>query len=92
MLPRLYLHPLLVFALVVDCALDTKFYFKVVRESTTGDACEVKPIEIPPPRPKRNPMHCYPRKPSAPVKTTGHRGRSTSPNLSGSDQENQSPT
>nr|GEW66107.1 hypothetical protein [Tanacetum cinerariifolium] len=51
------------------------------------NAYEVKPIEIPP-RPKRKPMHPYPRKFSAPVKTGGHHGRSTSPNLSGSDQEN----
>uniref|UniRef100_A0A251V529 Putative myb domain, plant, Homeodomain-like protein n=1 Tax=Helianthus annuus TaxID=4232 RepID=A0A251V529_HELAN len=39
-----------------------KFFSKVVRESTSGDASEVKPIEIPPPRPKRKPMHPYPRK------------------------------
>lgn len=69
-----------------------KFFSKVVRESTSGDASEVKPIEIPPPRPKRKPMHPYPRKLSAPLKTGGHHGRSTSPNSSGSDQENQSPT
>ncbi|KAJ9564525.1 hypothetical protein OSB04_000491 [Centaurea solstitialis] len=70
-----------------------KFFSKVVRESTTsGDASEVKPIEIPPPRPKRKPMHPYPRKLSAPLKTGGHHARSTSPNSSGSDQENQSPT
>lgn len=69
-----------------------KYFSKVVRESTSGDACEVKPIEIPPPRPKRKPMHPYPRKLSAPLKTGGHHARSTSPNSSGSDQENQSPT
>ncbi|CAH1413805.1 unnamed protein product [Lactuca virosa] len=70
-----------------------KFFSKVVREST-GDVSEVKPIEIPPPRPKRKPMHPYPRKLSAPIKTGGHgqHARSTSPNSSGSDQENQSPT
>ncbi|GJZ35272.1 protein REVEILLE 1-like protein isoform X2 [Tanacetum coccineum] len=60
----------------------------VVRESTSGNACEVKPIEIPPPRPKRKPMHPYPRKLSAPVKMGGHHGRYTPPNLLGSDQEN----
>ncbi|XP_076951410.1 protein REVEILLE 1-like [Bidens hawaiensis] len=69
-----------------------KFFSKVVRESTSGDATEVKPIEIPPPRPKRKPMHPYPRKLSAPIKTGGQHERSTSPNSSGSDQENQSPT
>ncbi|KAK9074864.1 hypothetical protein SSX86_003183 [Deinandra increscens subsp. villosa] len=69
-----------------------KFFSKVVRESTSGDVSEVKPIEIPPPRPKRKPMHPYPRKLSAPMKTGGQHERSTSPNSSGSDQEHQSPT
>ncbi|KAI7754764.1 hypothetical protein M8C21_033832, partial [Ambrosia artemisiifolia] len=69
-----------------------KFFSKVVRESTSGDASEVKPIEIPPPRPKRKPMHPYPRKHSAPLKMGGQQERSSSPNSSGSDQENQSPT
>ncbi|KAL4569186.1 hypothetical protein LXL04_024820 [Taraxacum kok-saghyz] len=69
-----------------------KFFSKVVRESTSGDVAEVKPIEIPPPRPKRKPMHPYPRKHSTPIKTGGQHARSTSPNSSGSDQENQSPT
>lgn len=69
-----------------------KYFSKVVRESTSGDASEVKPTEIPPPRPKRKPMHPYPRKLSAPLKTCSHHARSTSPNSSGSDQENQSPT
>ncbi|KAM0057395.1 putative transcription factor MYB-HB-like family [Helianthus debilis subsp. tardiflorus] len=69
-----------------------KFFSKVVRESTSGDASEAKPIEIPPPRPKRKPMHPYPRKLSAPIKTGGQHERSTSPNSSGSDQEHQSPT
>lgn len=69
-----------------------KFFSKVTRESSGGDVSEVKPIEIPPPRPKRKPMHPYPRKLSAPIKMGGQHGRSTSPNSSGSDQENQSPT
>nr|XP_043636585.1 protein REVEILLE 1-like [Erigeron canadensis] len=69
-----------------------KYFSKVVRESTSGDVTEVKPTEIPPPRPKRKPMHPYPRKLSAPLKTGGHQARSASPNSSGSDQENQSPT
>ncbi|XP_035843873.1 protein REVEILLE 1-like [Helianthus annuus] len=55
-----------------------KFFSKVVRESTSGDASEVKPIEIPPPRPKRKPMHPYPRKLSAPLKMGGQHERSTS--------------
>lgn len=69
-----------------------KFFSKVVRESTSGEVNEVKPIEIPPPRPKRKPMHPYPRKLSTPLKAVGHHARSTSPNSSTSDQENQSPT
>lgn len=65
-------------------------YVKVVRESSSGgDLTEVKPIEIPPPRPKRKPMHPYPRKLTAPLK---NEGRSISLNSSGSDQENLSPT
>ncbi|KAL8240427.1 hypothetical protein R6Q59_013782 [Mikania micrantha] len=67
-----------------------KFFSKVVRESTSRDVNELKPIEIPPPRPKRKPLHPYPRKLSAPVKTGGQ--HETSPNSSGSDQENESPT
>ncbi|KAA8530709.1 hypothetical protein F0562_005357 [Nyssa sinensis] len=71
-----------------------KFFSKVVRESSS-DANSVKPIEIPPPRPKRKPIHPYPRKPVPPVKTgtsNEERARSASPNLSISDEENQSPT
>lgn len=33
-----------------------------------GDGDSVKPVEIPPPRPKRKPMHPYPRKLASPVK------------------------
>ncbi|KAL0423439.1 UNVERIFIED_CONTAM: protein REVEILLE 1 [Sesamum radiatum] len=71
-----------------------KFFSKVVRESNTGDTSSVKPIEIPPPRPKRKPSHPYPRKLVPPVKT-GIRipekpTSSGSPNTS--EQENQSPT
>ncbi|KAK4360894.1 hypothetical protein RND71_019846 [Anisodus tanguticus] len=73
-----------------------KFFSKVVRESNTGDASSVKPIEIPPPRPKRKPMHPYPRKLANPVKSgTPVPEKSTSslsPNMSMSEHENQSPT
>ncbi|XP_071693756.1 protein REVEILLE 1-like [Rutidosis leptorrhynchoides] len=69
-----------------------KYFSKVVRESTSGDVGEVKPTEIPPPRPKRKPMHPYPRKLSTSSKIGGRNARCTSPNSSGSDQENQSPT
>lgn len=73
-----------------------KFFSKVVRESSGSNTSSVEPIEIPPPRPKRKPMHPYPRKmadsfkkqtlvPELPI-------RSASPNLSVSELENQSPT
>lgn len=39
-----------------------KFFTKVVRESSGDSTGETKAIEIPPPRPKRKPMHAYPRK------------------------------
>ncbi|KAF7128978.1 hypothetical protein RHSIM_Rhsim10G0185100 [Rhododendron simsii] len=73
-----------------------KFFCKVVRQSSNADASPVKPIEIPPPRPKRKPAHPYPRKLVAPVRTgtsvLKQQTRSTSPNSYVSDQENQSPT
>lgn len=68
----------------------------MVRQSGNADASPVKPIEIPPPRPKRKPAHPYPRKLVAPVRTgtsvLKQQTRSTSPNSYVSDQENQSPT
>lgn len=73
-----------------------KFFSKVVRQSSDADASPVKPIEIPPPRPKRKPAHPYPRKLVAPIKietlALEQQIRSTSPNSYVSDQENQSPT
>ncbi|GLT40084.1 hypothetical protein SLA2020_142420 [Shorea laevis] len=39
-----------------------KFFSKVARESNGSYEGSIKPIEIPPPRPKRKPMHPYPRK------------------------------
>lgn len=73
-----------------------KFFSKVVRESSNGDASCVKSIEIPPPRPKRKPMHPYPRKMATPL-TNGtlvpeKLKRSASPDLCLSEPENQSPT
>lgn len=73
-----------------------KFFSKVVRETSGSNTSSVEPIEIPPPRPKRKPMHPYPRKlahltikqNSNPEQTR----RSSSPNLSISEQDNQSPT
>ncbi|RZC74907.1 hypothetical protein C5167_050388 [Papaver somniferum] len=72
-----------------------KFFSKVVRESGSNDAGSVKPIEIPPPRPKRKPMHPYPRKMVSSAKkqtlVSEKLERSMSPNFSTSEQENQSP-
>ena len=52
-------------------------------------------IEIPPPRPKRKPMHPYPRKlvelPSKEISNPEHPLRSNSQKSSDFDQENQSP-
>ncbi|CAN7005654.1 unnamed protein product [Brassica rapa subsp. trilocularis] len=40
-----------------------KFFSKVAREATGGsNVSSLEPIVIPPPRPKRRPMHPYPRK------------------------------
>ncbi|KAL3613363.1 hypothetical protein CASFOL_042776 [Castilleja foliolosa] len=61
----------------------------VAREPNNGDVDSVKPIEIPPPRPKRKPMHPYPRKLVSPVKTAISIPKK-SPNTM--DTENQSPT
>ncbi|GFP82395.1 protein reveille 1 [Phtheirospermum japonicum] len=66
-----------------------KFFSKVSREPNIGDVGSVKPIEIPPPRPKRKPMHPYPRKLVSPVKT-GISIPEKSPNTM--ETENQSPT
>ncbi|KAL8159615.1 hypothetical protein V2J09_001152 [Rumex salicifolius] len=72
-----------------------KFFSKVVRESKNSDSSSTKVMEIPPPRPKRKPMHPYPRKLVIPVikdmNFQQQSVRSTSPNSS-VDQENQSPT
>ncbi|GKV05312.1 hypothetical protein SLEP1_g17340 [Rubroshorea leprosula] len=39
-----------------------KFFSKAAQESNGSSEGSIKPIEIPPPRPKRKPMHPYPRK------------------------------
>ncbi|KAH7549459.1 hypothetical protein JRO89_XS13G0035300 [Xanthoceras sorbifolium] len=39
-----------------------KFFSKVVRESNGSIESSIKTVEIPPPRPKRKPVHPYPRK------------------------------
>nr|GMC96851.1 protein REVEILLE 1-like isoform X1 [Ipomoea batatas] len=74
-----------------------KFFSKVVRESNGTDVNSVKPIEIPPPRPKRKPMHPYPRKlviaggAPAQEKLTSSVPSNLSP-VEKENQENQSPT
>ncbi|KAK6913503.1 SANT/Myb domain [Dillenia turbinata] len=74
-----------------------KFFSKVVRESNGGNTTgSVKPLEIPPPRPKRKPIHPYPRKfgnlqKRSETLISNRSTRSLSPNLSVSEQENQSP-
>lgn len=73
-----------------------KFFSKVVRESNGCSASPVETVEIPPPRPKRKPMHPYPRKlVHPPVKESLNpelSRTSFSPILSVSERENQSPT
>ncbi|KAL1823457.1 hypothetical protein ACET3Z_010235 [Daucus carota] len=72
-----------------------KFFSKVVRESSINEKNTVKPIEIPPPRPKKKPMHPYPRKMVGRVEPGAHLsdelGRSASPSHSVSGRENRSP-
>ncbi|KAG2334033.1 hypothetical protein Bca52824_005213 [Brassica carinata] len=63
-----------------------KFFSKVAREATGGsNEGSVEPIVIPPPRPKRRPMHPYPRK-------LGNEGDHTSRSVSLSEMDNRSPT
>ncbi|XP_034683621.1 protein REVEILLE 1-like [Vitis riparia] len=73
-----------------------KFFSKVVRETSGGNTNSAEPIEIPPPRPKRKPVHPYPRKLVHPLRkgisVLEPPVRSGSPNFSASEQENQSPT
>ncbi|KAJ6735310.1 SWI/SNF COMPLEX-RELATED [Salix purpurea] len=73
-----------------------KFFSKVVRESGGSNTSAVEPIEIPPPRPKRKPMHPYPRKMAYSLEREllilENPLRSSSPNFSISEKENQSPT
>ncbi|KAJ0966768.1 hypothetical protein J5N97_023685 [Dioscorea zingiberensis] len=72
-----------------------KFFTKVVRESASSNVASVKSIEIPPPRPKRKPMHPYPRKlgiPSAKILFPERQAWSISTNLPLPEQEKGSPT
>ncbi|CAN6839834.1 unnamed protein product [Brassica oleracea] len=62
-----------------------KFFSKVARESSGGNGNSLEPIVIPPPRPKRRPMHPYPRK-------LGNEGDQTSRSVSPSERDNRSLT
>ncbi|KAG2333766.1 hypothetical protein Bca4012_016623 [Brassica carinata] len=63
-----------------------KFFSKVSREATGGsNGSSLEQIVIPPPRPKRKPMHPYPRK-------LGNEGDQTSRSVSPSERDNLSPT
>ncbi|KAG9158608.1 hypothetical protein Leryth_027327 [Lithospermum erythrorhizon] len=75
-----------------------KFFSKVVRDSSSGEVNSVKTVEIPPPRPKRKPVHPYPRKLNAssqridPTAEKPERSASMSPCLSVLEHGHQSPT
>ncbi|MBA0703758.1 hypothetical protein Golax_016060, partial [Gossypium laxum] len=72
-----------------------KFFSKVVRDSNGGFDGSIKPIVIPPPRPKRKPVHPYPRKSVDLVKgksPSSQPERSPSPNQFFREQDNKSPT
>ncbi|XP_038994363.1 protein REVEILLE 7-like [Hibiscus syriacus] len=72
-----------------------KFFSKVARESNDGFESSTKPIEIPPPRPKRKPMRPYPRKSVVLLKgisPSSQPERSPSPNHFVSEQDNKSPS
>lgn len=72
-----------------------KFFSKVVRESNGSSESPIMPIEIPPPRPKRKPVHPYPRKSVDSLKATSVSNQQenfTSSNALVSDKDRQSPT
>ncbi|PON33675.1 GAMYB transcription factor [Parasponia andersonii] len=71
-----------------------KFFSKVVRGSNGSVEACMKPIEIPPPRPKRKPMHPYPRKSVHSLYGTSMLNqpeRSRSPNFAATDKGMKSP-
>ncbi|RDX67734.1 Protein REVEILLE 1, partial [Mucuna pruriens] len=72
-----------------------KFFSKVLREPTGNITHRVESIEIPPPRPKRKPMHPYPRKlvetPNKEISIPEQLMKSSSLKSSDFDLENQSP-
>lgn len=67
----------------------------MVRESNGSSESSIMPIEIPPPRPKRKPVHPYPRKSVDSLKATSVSNQQenfTSSNALVSDKDRQSPT
>ncbi|XP_060204280.1 protein REVEILLE 1-like [Lycium barbarum] len=66
-----------------------KFFAKVARDSGNDGGESINAIDIPPPRPKKKPLHPYPRKmvdsPVANEAVSGQPERSPSPNASGMD-------
>ncbi|KAM7278607.1 hypothetical protein ACFE04_005741 [Oxalis oulophora] len=72
-----------------------KFFSKMVRESSNSTESCIKPLDIPPPRPKKKPLHPYPRKSVDSLRgssTPYQQERSPSPNLTSSEKNNGSPT
>ncbi|XP_054788119.1 protein REVEILLE 7-like isoform X1 [Prosopis cineraria] len=72
-----------------------KFFSKVTRESDGTAESSIKPSDIPPPRPKRKPLHPYPRKSvdsSKSLSIANEAERSSSPNLAVAEKDTQSPT
>ncbi|XP_009768903.1 uncharacterized protein LOC107812899 isoform X1 [Nicotiana tabacum] len=66
-----------------------KFFAKVARDSGTDGDESLNAIDIPPPRPKKKPLHPYPRKmadsPVTNKSVSGQPERSSPPNASGRD-------
>ncbi|XP_028756628.1 protein REVEILLE 2-like isoform X2 [Neltuma alba] len=72
-----------------------KFFSKVARESDGASESPIKPSDIPPPRPKRKPLHPYPRKSvdsGKRLSIANEAQRSQSPNLAVAEKDTQSPT
>ncbi|KAJ7970204.1 protein REVEILLE 1 [Quillaja saponaria] len=72
-----------------------KFFSKVVRESNSSAETSIKPTEIPPPRPKRKPLHPYPRKSADSLKgnsVSSDPERSLCPNFLVGENGTQSPS
>ncbi|CAB4281592.1 unnamed protein product [Prunus armeniaca] len=67
-----------------------KFFSKVSKESSGPSEGSITPIEIPPPRPKRKPVHPYPRK--SVDSLIGSPERSPSPHFSVAGKGQESPT